>query len=194
MKQGQMLLTLCWRSCLGHSPDVLTNMFCRDRLATVQLWVKVTAKTSGFSLMQCQKSFLLRWQWFLGGSSDAICTIFAHRGRHYYDYGYIPLHSQVIIQDVRPEIIDVPLTLISIMGQGVCGFPSSLIIRLILLLWRDVTMQPGDCWIDMTMNRWCSVDAHLRAHLRDILTVIGYSSIVQKIHTASIGSQDIVCM
>jgi len=56
----------------------------------------------------------------------------------------MPLHSPVIIQDVGPEIVDALLTLISIMGQYVCGFPFSLLSRPILLLWMDATVQPGD--------------------------------------------------
>jgi len=33
----------------------------------------------------------------------------------------MPLYSPVIIQDVRPEIVDALLTLISMMGQGLYG-------------------------------------------------------------------------
>jgi hypothetical protein len=100
----------------------------------------------------------------------------------------MPLHSQVNSQDVRPEIVHALLTLVSMTGQCSCGLPFSLLSRPILLLWMDATMQPSDCWIDMTMNHWRFIDAHLWAYLRDLLTVIGCSTIVQKIHTASIGS------
>jgi hypothetical protein len=65
----------------------------------------------------------------------------------------MPLHSPVIIQDVRPEIVDALLTLISMTGQYACGLPFSLQSRKILLLWMGATMQPGDYKIDMTMNR-----------------------------------------
>jgi len=194
MIEGQKSLMLRWRSCLGQSPNVVTTMFCLKRQAIVRLWVKVAAKPSGFSMMQCQKSFTLGWHSFLGGSSNIICSIFARKGRQYYDYGKMPLHSPGIIQDVRPEIVDAPLMLISMMGQGACGLPFALRSRSILLLWMDATMQPGDCWINMTINRWRSVDAHLWAHLRDILIVIGCSTIVTKMHTASIGSQYTVPM
>jgi len=180
MMQDQKSLTLRWCSCLGHSPDAITIMFCLERQAIVWLWVRVAMQPCGFSIMQCQKSLTLHWRSFLGGSSDIVCRIFAYKGRQYYEYGWKPLHSTVIIQDVRPEIFDAPLTLISMMGQGACGFPFALLSLPILLLWMDATMQPGDCWMDMTINRWHSVDAHLWAHLRDILTVIGCSTIVQK--------------
>ena len=106
----------------------------------------------------------------------------------------MPLHSPLNIQDVRPVIVDAPLTLISITGQGACGLPLYLLRRPILLFWLDTTIQTGDCWMGMTINRWRSIDAHLWAHLRDILTVIGCLPIVQKMHTVSIGSQYTVSM
>jgi hypothetical protein len=101
----------------------------------------------------------------------------------------MPLHSPVIILDVRPENVDALLTLISMTGQGACGCPFYLLRRRILLFGSDGTIQLGDCWMGTIINCWCSVDAHLWAHLRDILTVIGSSTIVQKMHTVSIGSQ-----
>ena len=106
----------------------------------------------------------------------------------------MPLHSPVIIQDVRQEIVDALLTLISMTGQGACGLPFYLLSRLKLLLWMDATMQPCDCWIGMTINYWCSIDAHFWTHLRDLLTVIGCSTISHKMHTAPIGSQYTVSM
>ena len=87
MMQGQKSLTLHWRSCLGHSPDVGTTMFRLERRAIVRLWVKDAVKPSVFSMMQCQKSLTLRWRSFLGGSSDIVYSIFAYKGRQYYDFG-----------------------------------------------------------------------------------------------------------
>jgi hypothetical protein len=160
MMQGHKSLTLRWRSCLGHIPNDLTSMFCLERRAIVRLWVKDAVKPSGFTMMQWQKSVTLCWRWCLAGSSDIVSSIFAHKGCQYYYYGKMPLHSQVIIQDVRPDIIDDPLTLISMTGQCACGLPFSLLSRPIFLLWMDSTMQPGDCWMDLTINHWRSVDAH----------------------------------
>ena len=99
------------------------------------------------------------------------------------------LHSPVIIQDTRPKIVDAPLTLISRMGQGVCHLRFYLLRWPILFLLMDATMQPLDCWMCKTVNCLHSVDAHLRALLRDILTVIGYPIIVHKMHTVFIDSQ-----
>jgi len=77
-------------------------------------------------------------------------------------------HSPVIMQDARPKMVDALLTLISMMGQGEGCVPLYLLRRPILPHWMDVTLQLFDCWMGMTVNRWHSVDAHLRAHLRDI--------------------------
>jgi hypothetical protein len=50
-------------------------------------------------------------------------------------------------------------------------------------------MQPFDCLMGKTIHHWRSVDIHLRAHLRDILTVIGCAPFVHKIHMVCIGGQ-----
>ena len=144
--------------------------------------------------MQCQKWLTLHWYSFLGGSSIIVCSIVVHIGRQYYDYGKIPLHIPVIIHDVRPQIVDAPLTLISMPGQCACRFPFYLLRRPILRLWMDATMQPGDCWIGITINHWCSIEAYHWAHHRDIVIVIPCSTIIQKMHTAFIGSQYTVSM
>jgi hypothetical protein len=98
-------------------------------------------------------------------------------------------HSLDIIQDVRPEIFDTPLTLICMTAKGACSMPYFLLRQPVLLVWMDATMQPAVCWMGMTTNHWRSVDAHIWAHLRDILIVIGCSTIVQKLLTVFIGSQ-----
>jgi hypothetical protein len=68
------------------------------------------------SMMQDQKSLTLRWRSFLGGGSDMVVGIFAHKGGQYCHYGLMLSRSLVIIQDARPEMGDTPLTLISRMG------------------------------------------------------------------------------
>jgi len=73
--------------------------------------------------MQEQKSFTLRWRSFLGGGSDIVAGLYAHKGSEHCDYGLILSRSPVIIQDARPEIRDAPLMLISTMGQPACGLP-----------------------------------------------------------------------
>jgi hypothetical protein len=151
--QGQKSLTLRWCLCLGHCLDVVTIMFCLERQAIVRLWVNVAEKPSGYSIMQCQKLLTLCRPSFLGGSSDIVLSIFAHKGRKYYDYCLMLWHFSVIIQDIRPEIFDALVTLISMMGQGACYLQFYLLWRPILYFWLDATMQPGDWWMGMTINR-----------------------------------------
>jgi len=147
-----------------------------------------------FCKMQDQKSLTLHWCTFLGGSSDIFSCIFAHKGHQYYDCGEMPMHSPVIIHDAWPEIIDAPLMLISMREQGACRLPIYPLRLPILLVWMEATMQPCDCWKGKTINPWCSVGAHPWAHYRDILTVVGCSTIVPKIHTVFFGSQYTVSM
>jgi len=101
----------------------------------------------------------------------------------------MPLHSSVIIQDARPQIVGAPLTLISMMGQEACRLPCYIIRRPLLPLWMDVTMQLFDCWIGMTVNHSHFVNPHLRAHCRHRLTVIGCSTIVHKMRIIFIASE-----
>jgi len=106
----------------------------------------------------------------------------------------MPFHSPMIIHDATPEIVDTALTLIVMMGSGMCHLPFYLLKLPILLVWMDATMQRFDCWTGKTINRWHSIDAHLWAHLRDILTVIGCSTIVHTMHTVCFASQYTVSM
>jgi len=131
----------------------------------------------------------LRWCSFVAGSNNIVSSIFAHNGRQYYDYGQMPFQSPVNIQDARPEIVGAPLMPNSIKGRGACRLPFYLLRLPIHLVWMDATMQLCDCWMGKTINHWCSIDAHLWAHLRVILSVIGCSTIVQKRQRVFIGSQ-----
>jgi hypothetical protein len=104
------------------------------------------------------------------------------------------LHSLVVIEDVRPYIFDALLTLISLMGWGACPLPVCCLWRPIHPHWMNATIQPCDCWMSKTITHCCSVDAHLWAHLWDLLIIIGCSTIVQNRHTVFIGSQYTSCM
>jgi len=140
--------------------------------------------------MQDEKSLMLCWCSLLGGSIIIITTICAHKGGQYHTYGLMSLSSPVIIQDARPKIDNAALTLIAQMGQPACHFAFFLQSRPILPLWEDVTMELFDCRQGKTKSRWRSVVAHLN----DILTVIGCSTILQKVQIVIMDSQYIVSM
>jgi len=140
--------------------------------------------------MQDQKSLTLCRRSFLGGSSNIVTAIFAHKGGQYCNYVLMSLQSPVIIQDARHRIVDAPLTLICRMGQWACCFPVYVRCRPILPVWKDVTMQPFHCWKGETRTCWRSVDTQVN----DILTVIGCSSFAHTMHIAIIDSQYIISM
>jgi hypothetical protein len=56
-----------------------------------------------------------------------VADIFAHKVYQYCDYSLMLLRSRVIMQDAGPEIVDAPLTLISMMGRGPCNMPCYLL-------------------------------------------------------------------
>jgi len=59
----------------------------------------------------------------LGGGSDIVAGLCAHKGDQHCDYGLILSRRPVIIQDARPEISNTPLTLISRIGKRACCLP-----------------------------------------------------------------------
>jgi hypothetical protein len=123
------------------------------------------------SMMQDQKSLTLRWRSFLEGGSDMVVGPFVHKCGQYCHYGLMLSCSLVIIQDVRPEISNTTLTLISRMGQRACHLQFYIQSRPITPLWIDVTMKPFDCRKDQTQIvdtpltlRWCSRWRHTNSH------------------------------
>jgi hypothetical protein len=67
--------------------------------------------------IQAEMSLTLSWRWFCGGGSNIVAGLCAHNGSQYCDYDLMLSRSPVIAKDVRPEIGDALLTLISRMGQ-----------------------------------------------------------------------------
>jgi len=135
------------------------------------------------------KWLTLRWGSFLWRGNLRVACHFPYKAGQYFFFEWMRLCSCVIADWIWLWIFEALLMLISMKGQCGCCLQFSLLSRPILLFWMDATMQTGDCWIDMTINCWRSVDTHLLAYLRALLKVIGCSRIVQKMHTASIGSQ-----
>ena len=66
-----------------------------------------------------------------------------------------------LLHDAMPKIVDAPLTLIFRMWQRACHLHFSQSRWPLHLLWKDVTMQPIDCWMCKTQNHWHSVDPHI---------------------------------
>jgi len=120
--QAKKSLRLRWHSFLGGSSDILTSVFLR-MAANIMIMGVCCCSALQLSMMQDQKSLTLCWHSFLGGGSDIVAALCAHEGGQYCDYGFMLTHSTVNVQDEWPEIRDVPLTLISRMGQRACRLP-----------------------------------------------------------------------
>jgi len=131
---------------------------------------------------------MLHWCSLLAGNCNIITTTFAHKGGQYWHYVLMLVHSPVIMDDARPKIIDAWLMFMSRIGQGACRWPFQLSRKPILPRWMDMTMQSIHCCMGMTMNCWCSVEAQLR----EILTVVVWSTIVCETDTVGIDSQYII--
>lgn len=140
--------------------------------------------------IQNQKSLMLLWRSFLGGSSNIVLGIFAPKGCQYCDCGWMPLHSAVIIQDAKPQIVDAPFTLISLMVQSQCHCPFNLKRHPLLSLWTYVPMDIFVSWRGRTQCHWCFMDSHPK----DILSVIGSSEIALKMHPVIIDTWHIMSM
>ena len=57
------------------------------------------------SVIQDQKSLTLRWHSVFGGTKVIVVSISANQGGRQFDYGIKPLHSHLIIQDGRQELL-----------------------------------------------------------------------------------------
>jgi len=69
--------------------------------------------------------------------------------------------AYLMFHDAMPKMFDAPLTLIFRMWKRESHLRFSQWCRPIHPLWKDVTMQPIDCWMCKTQNRSHSVDNHI---------------------------------
>jgi len=108
-----------------------------------------------------QKSLTLRWRSFSWWGREGIAICFAYKGSLKFRYDWLQPVGGVISQDAWPKIVDAPLTLIFMMGQG--GYCNLCCLKRlpIIPLWLTTTCWRRDFPGRMTTNRWRSVDAHL---------------------------------
>ena len=71
-----------------------------------------------FPRMHDQKSLTLRWRTFSWWGREGIAICFAYKGSLRFLYDWLQPFGGVISQDAWPKIVDAPLTLIFMMGQG----------------------------------------------------------------------------
>jgi hypothetical protein len=103
---------------------------------------------------------MLRWRSFSRWGREGIAICFAYKGSQKLFYDWVQPIGGVISQDTWPKIVDAPLTLIFMIGQG--GYCN------LIWLWRQpripvwmaTTYRRCDLPERMTKNCWRSVDAH----------------------------------
>jgi len=113
-----------------------------------------------FSRIHDQKSLTLRWRSFSWWGREGIAICFAYKGGQKFLYDWLQPMGGVISKDTWPRIVDAPLTLIFMMGQGgycnlFCLWRQSIIPLCLTTTYRRCDF-PGR----MTKNDWHSVDAH----------------------------------
>jgi len=126
--------------------------------------------------MQEQISFALLSRLFLRKGSDVVINIFGCKGRQYFDYVSQWASCFLIIRPTTPQFVEASLTVIWRMGQRVYHIRFYIQKWPIWSLWKNVTMQHLHCQKCKIKNCWRCIDAHLN----DILSVIGCSTIICK--------------
>jgi len=116
-----------------------------------------------------QKLLTLRWHSFSWWGREGIAICFAYKGGQKYLYDWLQPIGGVISKDACPKIVDAPLTLIFMMGQG--GYCNLFYLqrRPKIPLWLTTTYGRCDFPGRMTKNRWRSVDAHFHDGARRVL-------------------------
>jgi len=71
-----------------------------------------------FPKMHDQQLLTLRWRSFSWWGREGIAICFAYKGRQKFLYDYVQPIGGVISQNAWPKIVDAPLMLIFMMGQG----------------------------------------------------------------------------
>ena len=107
-----------------------------------------------------QQLLTLRWpssSWW-GREGIAICC--AYKGSQKCHYDWLQPIGGVISQDAWPKIVDAPLTLIFMMGQGGYCYLFCLPRWPKIPLWLTTTYRRCDLPGRITKNCWRSVDAH----------------------------------
>jgi len=103
---------------------------------------------------------MLRWCSFSWCGMEYAAISLSYKGGQYSIYDSPHPLTTLITNDTKPNIVDAPLTLIFMMGQGACRFLFVLQRRPILHLWKSTAIHNSDYQWCKTRNRWGSVYAH----------------------------------
>jgi len=107
-----------------------------------------------------QKLLMLHWRSFSWWGREGIAIWFTYKGSQTFLYDWLQPIGGVISQDAWPKIVDAPLTLIFMMGQGGYCYLFCLWRQPKIPLWLATTYRRCDFPGCMTKNCWRSIDAH----------------------------------
>jgi hypothetical protein len=107
-----------------------------------------------------QQSMMLRWRSFSSWGMEGIAIYWAYKGSQKFHSQWLHTIGGVISQDAWPKIVDAPLALVFMKGQGGYCYLFYLWRQPIIPLWLTTTYWRCDVQGRMTKNRWCSVEAH----------------------------------
>ena len=115
-----------WRSVDAHFHDgawkVLQSVL-PIKAATNSFMTEYTLSEVWFPRTHDQTLLTLRWRSFSRWGREGIAICFAYKGSQKFLYDWLQPIGGVISQDTWPKIVDAPLMLIFMMGQGVKGSP-----------------------------------------------------------------------
>jgi hypothetical protein len=112
------------------------------------------------TMMEGQQSLTLCWRWFWRWGRKHFTFTFAYEGSQKSVYDNVQPIAPQITHDSRPIIIETPLTLIFMMGQGGSCKLCCLWRQPKIPLWLTTTYWRCDFPEHMTKNHWRSIDAH----------------------------------
>jgi len=110
--------------------------------------------------MERQQSLTLHWCSVSWWGREHFTFSFAYKRRQLFVNDYVQPIAHKITHDTWPRILNAPLTLIFMMGQGACYYLFCQYKQPILRLWLRATYRPAHNPKYVTKNRWRSVDAH----------------------------------
>jgi len=103
-----------WPSVATHCEEVvgvLSAGFLRIKTADTLIMGWPHYITLWLCKIQDQKLVRVHWHSFVGGSSNIITIIVAHKGRQHFDYRSRLLHSPFIMLEAGTKVDNAPLTL-----------------------------------------------------------------------------------
>lgn len=112
--------------------------------------------------MSDKELLMLHWRSFSWCGSEHAGISLAYTGRQYCMHDSLQLFTTQISKDATPKIVETSLTIIFIMGQGLCHFLFVLQRQPILHSWQHATVDNSDYRWCKTNNRWRFLDGHLK--------------------------------